>query len=169
VTQKLVLAFALLAALLAGREAPTQTPKQVVPGGSSPPGKVTPKLEAVAETRLLMEGLAVPNFRGADRLLRSKPANLEDWTFIRGQSLLIAELANLLMLRPPRGEGQPLWFERAAELREKGRPLARSAAAKDFEGSRINLVQIANSCNRCHQSFRVKVEIVPFAETPEKE
>src|ERR1700732_806495 len=84
---------------------------------SQQPAKVTPKLEPVAETRLLMEGLAHANFRGLERLLTEKPAEVKTWTFARGQALLIAETGNLLMLRPPKSQGQAVWFDRAMELR----------------------------------------------------
>ena len=32
--------------------------------------------------------------------------------------------------------------------------------------SRAAFVNLANVCNRCHQAFRVAVEIVPFQEAP---
>src|SRR5262249_19193094 len=91
------------------------------------------------------------------------------WMFGRGQALLIAETANLLMLRPPRSQGQAAWFERAMELRDNAKKLAQKVAAKDYEGSRANLVGLGNSCNRCHQTFRVPVEIAPFAAPPPPE
>jgi hypothetical protein len=158
----LTAALVLALPLAAGHEAATQTLPR--PKAEAVQGKVVPKLEPVAETRLLMEGLAHPNFRGAERHLREKPAGLEQWTFLRGQALLMAETANLLMLRPPRSQGQPAWFERSAELRATARKLAEAASARNFEGSRAALVQVANACNRCHQSFRSPVEIVPFAD-----
>ena len=40
--------------------------------GPAQTAKVVPRLEAVAETKLLMEGLAQSNFRGLDRLLKDK-------------------------------------------------------------------------------------------------
>src|SRR6266536_438538 len=102
--------LAVVVALCWAAAASTQTP---------PPGpRVIPKLEPIAETRLLMEGLAHANFRGVERLLREKPADLQSWTFARGQALLLAETANLLMLRPPRNQGQAVWFERAMDLRK---------------------------------------------------
>ncbi len=134
-------------------------PRLVEPGT-----RVTPKLEPVAETRLLMEGLAHANFRGVERLLRAKPANVQTWTFIRGQALLIAETGNLLMLRPPRSQGQPAWFERAMEMRKTATDLGRAAAARNFALSRTTFVNLANACNRCHQTFRIPVEIEPFQE-----
>src|SRR5581483_8687125 len=92
----------------------------VIPAGLSQGTiKVQPKLEAIAETRLLMEGLAQANFKGLERLLAQKPSDAQSWTFARGQALLIAETANLLMLRPPRNQGEPVWFERAMDLRKQ--------------------------------------------------
>lgn len=141
----------------------------LLPSGSATPQssapRVTPRLEPVAETKLLMEGLAHANFRGLERQLRQRPAELQNWTFVRGQALLIAETANLLMLRPPRNQGQPVWFERAASLRDTARNLARAAAAQDFHRCRSLLVALANICNRCHTSFRIPTEIVPFGES----
>jgi hypothetical protein len=127
-------------------------------------GKITntPKLEPIAETRLLMEGLAHANFRGLERKLAARPTDDQTWTFARGQALLIAETANLLMLRPPKNQGQAVWFERSIELRTRATLLAEDLAKKDYERSRAGMQQVANSCNRCHQKFRVPLEIAPF-------
>jgi hypothetical protein len=132
------------------------------------PPRPAPRLEAVAETRLLMEGLNQANFRGLEKLLWQKPTEAEAWTFARGQALLIAETGNLLMLRPPRNPGEAVWLERATELRESAAVLARVVAARDFETSRAALVRVADACNRCHQTFRVPTRIVPFADGPER-
>ncbi len=133
-----------------------------------PPTKVEARLEAIAETHLLMEGLADPNFHGLERLLAEKPAEAQAWAFARGRALLLAETGNLLMLRPPKGtQAQPIWFQRAIDLRRQATELAQALAKKDFPGSRAALVEMANSCNRCHQAFRIPTEIVPFA--PPKE
>src|SRR5439155_9804511 len=58
-----------------------------------------PKPEPIADTRLLMEALNQANFRGLERLLKNQPADMDAWTFARGQALVIAETGNLLMLR----------------------------------------------------------------------
>ena len=136
--------------------APTATPSNSRP---------TPQLLAVAETRLLMEALNQANFRGLDRHLRKRPADVDAWTFARGQALLIAESGNLLLLRPPRNRGEDAWMERAMELRTSATRLARSLARQDFETSKVLLGELAASCNRCHQTFRVPTRIRPFAET----
>src|SRR5262249_41475186 len=97
---------------------PPATPQTYINKGqpfTQTPAKVQPKLEPIAETRLLMDGITHPNFRGIERLLAEKPADVQVWTFARGQALLIAEAGNLLMLRPPKSQGQALWFDRAME------------------------------------------------------
>jgi hypothetical protein len=146
--------------LLAGVAGHGQTP--------APGTKITPRLEPVAETRLLMEGLAHANFRGLERLLTQEPAEEQAWKFARGQALLLAETANLLMLRPPKNQGQPLWFERATELRSQATKLALALAQRDYAASRAGLKQVAATCNRCHHTFRVDVEVAPFAPPPPK-
>jgi cytochrome c556 len=148
---RLTAAALLFLALALGLGAQTQVP-------------VLPRLEPVAETHLIMEGLANPNFRGLERNLKEKPTDHQAWVFTRGQALLLAETANLLMLRPPKAsQAQPVWFQRAVELRRNATDLAQALAKRDYAASRASLVEVANSCNRCHQSFRVAVEIVPFA------
>jgi len=143
-------------------------PAILLPSHAQSPGKVMPKLEAVAETRLLMEGLAHANFRGLERKLTNQPTEAQEWTFARGQALLIAETANLLMLRPPRNKGEALWFDRSMQLRTQAIQLAVRLSKKDYEGSRAGLTQLAVTCNRCHQTFRVPIEIAPFQQQEEK-
>jgi hypothetical protein len=133
----------------------------------NPAAKPVPRLEPVAETRLLMDGLNQANFSGLEKMLKEKPADGDGWTFARGQALLIAETGNLLMLRPPKNQGQDAWMERSRELREAATGLARAASARDFDRSRTALTEVANACTHCHQTFRVAVRVVPFAEANE--
>jgi hypothetical protein len=144
--------------LLAVTPAEPQTGRPALPSAKPPL-----KLEPVAETRLLMEGLAQANFSGLERLLKDKPADNEAWTFARGQALLIAETGNLLMLRPPKNPGETAWMDHSRELRDAAMAVAKNTAARDYEGSRNALGDLAVTCNRCHQTFRVQARIVPFA------
>lgn len=128
------------------------------------PKTPAPKLEPVADTKLLMVGLSNPNFKGLEKLLRDPPKDDQAWVFARGQALLIAETGNLLMLRPPRNQGEPAWFERAMELRSRSSALAKALSDKNYPASRAEFVNLANTCNRCHQTFRVAVQIEPFGE-----
>jgi hypothetical protein len=131
---------------------------------AQPKGKAGYRLEAVADTKLLMEGLAGPNLRGLAKVLADKPADAEAWGFARGQALLVAETGNLLLLRPPQSDtAQESWMKHATELRDAGAALARAAAAKDFAKARIGLAGVANACNRCHHTFRIPQRIDPFS------
>ncbi|HEV3203855.1 MAG TPA: cytochrome c [Gemmataceae bacterium] len=130
--------------------------------------KPLPKPEPVAETKLLMEGLNQANFQGLERILKEKPESAEAWAFARGQALLIAETANLLMLRPPKTQGQTIWLDRSADLRTAAARLARAAADKDLPRGRAGLIEVANSCNRCHQAFRISVRIAPFTDPADR-
>jgi cytochrome c556 len=68
------------------------------------------------------------------------------------------------MLRPPRNQGETAWMDRATELRSKATQLAKTLSLKDYAASRAEFVNLANTCNRCHQTFRVPVVIEPFSD-----
>jgi hypothetical protein len=122
-----------------------------------------PKLEPVADTKLLMAGIAEPNLRGIGQLLKNKPKDDAGWAFSRGQALLVAETGNLLMMRPPQGrDPQDQWMSLSADLRENGTGLAKALAAKDYLQARTALAATANTCNRCHTTFKVAARVNPF-------
>jgi hypothetical protein len=163
-------AAAALTLLVAGAAA-AQIVIRIAPGARrstetlpAPTLKASPKLEAVAETKLLMEGLTQPNYRALEKALADKPADAEAWTFHRGQALLIAETGNLLMLRPPRNAGQETWMARATDLRQAATALAKEAGAGELARSREALRGVAAACNRCHETFRVGVRVGQDAE-----
>jgi hypothetical protein len=156
-----------LAGVLLATAGPAQTLRtqpQTPQRGDNLPNRnqpFTPKFEALAETRLLMEGMANPNYRSLHRLLKTKPADNETWLFARGQALLLAETGNLLLLRPPRNNGRDTWMKLAMAMRDEAGELARKTAARNHAGSKAALVNVTNACNRCHQTFRVKVAVGP--------
>jgi hypothetical protein len=136
----------------------------------APGEKFTPRFEALAETKLLMEGLAQSNYRAVEKHLQGKgPADDDTWTFARGQALLIAETGNLLLLRPPRNAGRDVWMRRAMDMRQSAGNLARRLASHELARSRTALVDLANKCNTCHQTFRVPTRIGPNGEAPDGE
>ncbi len=133
------------------------------PAHSQPRG--APQLEPVAETKLLMEGLADPNARALGKLLTGKPQGAEAWALVRGQALLVAETGNLLLMRPPRARAsQDAWAAHAAELRDSATALARAAAAKELAQARAALAGVGNACNRCHRAFGTGPRVDPFGD-----
>ncbi len=123
-----------------------------------------PKPVPIAESKLLMEAIAEPNLRRLEKLLSEKPPTPEAWKFARGQALLIGETGNLLMVRPPRTQGQIDWLKLAAELRDSASNVAKQISAEDYAGSRSALVNLAGTCNKCHETFRVAAKIAVFQE-----
>jgi hypothetical protein len=150
-----VTGFVLLGLLLPAAPVESQTPR-----------RAAPQLTPVAETKLLMEGMAEANLRGLEGLLTKPPADAEAWRFARGQALLLAETGNLLLIRPPRSAGQDVWMDRATDLRDTAARLARAVAGQDLARSRTGLLEVAAACNRCHQTFRVPHRARPFADPP---
>jgi len=132
------------------------------PAAPSPPP--TPRLEAIADTKLLMEGLCQPNFQGLGKRLAEKPADAETWTIARGQALILAETGNLLMMRPPKGRpAQEAWMAAAMDLRAESAKLARAAEVKNYSSAAAGLASIANACNRCHEKIGEKTRVEPFS------
>jgi hypothetical protein len=123
--------------------------------------KFTPKFEVVGETRLLMEGLLNSNYRSLNKLLKTKPADLDTWVFARGQAIIIAETGNLLLLRPPRNTGRDTWMKIAMDMRSDAAALARAISARDHPTSRAAMTRLTAACNRCHTAFRVPVKVGP--------
>ncbi len=158
-----LLGLALLAggiAVTAWAAPPRRLPEQL----PHPDAKFVPRFEAVAETKLLMEGLAQPNYAALEKHLQGEgPPDADTWVFARGQALLIAETGNLLLLRPPRNDGRDTWMRRAMEMRESAANLARRLGQRDLTRGRAALADLAARCNRCHQSFRVPTRIRPDA------
>jgi hypothetical protein len=151
----------LLTGLLVATSLTAQTrpaPERLPP----PQPTFTPKFEALAETSLLMQGLAQSNYRALEKHLEGKgPPDVETWTFARGQALLIAETGNLLLLRPPRNQGRETWMRRASDMRQAAGDLARRLSNRDLERSKTALGELTNKCNACHQSFRVPTRVGP--------
>jgi len=162
-TRKTLWRSALLLALAFGMTWSAAAQERIpAPGAAKPAPKLTP----VAETKLIMQGVAHANYQGLERNLKQKPADVETWNFVRGQALLVAESGNLMLMRPPHNDGQTVWMQRSADLREAATTLAKHAGKADYEHSKAALLDVKNSCNRCHQTFRVPVEI--GAPPPEK-
>jgi cytochrome c556 len=52
----------------------------------------------------------------------------------------------------------------AMAMRDEAAELARKTAAQNHAQSKIQLQNVTNACNRCHQTFRVNVKVRPAAE-----
>src|SRR5579875_2497586 len=69
------------------RRAPERLP------APAPEAKFTPRFEALAETKLLMEGLAQPNYRAVEKHLQGKgPPDVDTWMFAIGRTYALQVL-----------------------------------------------------------------------------
>jgi len=123
----------------------------------------TPKLVPVADNKLVMEGMTNANFLGLEKILKSDAVDDDSWIFARGQAILIAESGNLLMMRPPNNPTQQTWLKSAEEMRDLASQLAQTLRSHDLERGRQALVDLSQKCNACHETFRVKTRVKPFA------
>jgi hypothetical protein len=132
-------------------------------GGPNPKIQVVPRLQPIAEAQVLMRGINRPNLEALNRLLKHQP-DKGAWSQIRDHALVIAENGNLLMLRPVRKQNEETWLDRAAALRSKASDLARAAEGRDLGRCQAELKDLAMTCNRCHQTFGVDVQVRSFAD-----
>lgn len=99
-----------------------------------------------------MEYAFAPFFEQLKSAIASEPADRKGWVPIKANSLILAENGNLLMLRPAEDdEGD--WNQHAAELRDKGQLLYKSAKKRDYALSRKHFISLIEKCNACHKQF----------------
>ena len=86
-------------------------------------------------------------------ILTRTPTSTAEWGTLEGQSLMLAESANLLMM-PSRARGREQWIMDAQLLLDVGEAALRAAQDRDVEAlSELN-EQLYQSCITCHQHFR---------------
>jgi hypothetical protein len=122
-----------------------------------------PRLVPLAETRVLMDGINWPNFIALEQGLKRPPRDDHSWLALRDHALLIAENGNLLLLRSP-GKKSEAWTDRAVALRTVAARLADAAAERNAGRSRQVLLELARTCDRCHDTFQTGVQIVRWTQ-----
>ena len=87
---------------------------------------------------------------------RSSSRRPSDRTLIRhldrGDSLTLAESANLLLIRVP-DEGAHEWRKLSVAVRAHGGELYQAARKSDYTAARKAYVMMLNKCNTCHEQF----------------
>jgi hypothetical protein len=81
------------------------------------------------------------------------PKTEADWVQLQGQTLVLAESANLLMM-PSRARGRDQWMKDAKLLLEAGTAAFKAAKAKDVSALEALSDQLYESCTTCHEHFR---------------
>ena len=99
-----------------------------------------------------MEYVFEPSYKRLKTQMAEEPKDKEGWKAIKGDSLTLAEVANLLMTRAP-DEDADAWREQSAAVRVHGGELYQAARKSDFAAARKAYVTMLNNCNACHTKF----------------
>jgi hypothetical protein len=81
------------------------------------------------------------------------PTTSEDWMALQGQTLMLAEAANLLMM-PGRARDQDRWMVDAALMLDAGEAAYRAAKDRDLPALEGLSDQLYESCVTCHRDYR---------------
>ncbi len=99
-----------------------------------------------------MEYVFEPNYKRLKAGMADQPKDKRAWKAIKGDSLTLAECANLLLMRVP-GENADEWLKLSAAVRTLGGELYQSARQSDYSAARKAYVNMLNKCNTCHKQF----------------
>jgi len=101
----------------------------------------------------LMVHLIYPTSDAVFYILTRTPTTAAEWGVLEGQTLMLAESANLLMM-PSRARGREQWIRDAQLLLDVGEAALKAAQDRDVEAlSELN-DPLYRSCVTCHQHFR---------------
>ena len=134
--------------LLAGAALAQALPAQQQPASDSVGGP-----QPVGTMSELMVHLIYPTSDAVFYILTRTPTTTAEWGVLEGQTLMLAESANLLMM-PSRARGREQWIRDAQLLLDVGEAALKAAQDRDVEAlSELN-DPLYRSCVTCHQHFR---------------
>lgn len=99
-----------------------------------------------------MEYAFEPGYKRLKASLAAEPADKAAWKGIKGDSLTLAEAANLLIMRAPDKDSKE-WTEMSIAVREAGGSLYQAAKKKDYKDARQHFEIMLKKCNACHDHF----------------
>ncbi len=99
-----------------------------------------------------MEYVFEPNYKRLRAGMADEPKDKKAWKAIKGDSLTLAECANLLLMRVP-DEDADEWRKLSVAVRAHGGELYRAARKSDYTAARKAYVTMLDKCNSCHKHF----------------
>ena len=122
-------------------------PAQPQPGKGPPPGRQG-ATRPILKTGELMKQFNAPRYK---QLKMALAAPNPDPKAVHMTALEVAEIANLIAIRRPQGEGGREWEALAAGVQKAALGVADAAkGGQDVAAAAGGLIQ---ACNRCHQRF----------------
>ena len=101
----------------------------------------------------LMVRILYPNSDALFYIETRTPKTESEWGTLEGQTLMLAESANLLML-PGRARDQKQWMADSKLLLEAGTAALAAVKAKDVAAISALSDQLLESCTSCHRHYR---------------
>jgi hypothetical protein len=99
-----------------------------------------------------MEYVFEPNYKRLKAGMADAPKDRKTWKAIKGDSLTLAECANLLLMRVP-DEDAGKWRTLSIAVRTHGSELYQAARKSDYTKARNAYVTMLHNCNACHKHF----------------
>ena len=116
------------------------------------PAKKAPAMKPVeTDMHEFMEYIHKPTYMRLRTLMASKPKR-SGWRKVKAESLVLAEAANLLLVRPPDDEVAE-WNKLSVENRDFGAKLYQAAKKKNYDDARKHYTAMIQNCNLCHKKF----------------
>jgi hypothetical protein len=133
----------------------TETPAPPGGGGADPAS-----LDALAEHSYrvgtmseLMVDIIYPASDAVFYIATRTPTTSEEWAVLQGQTLMLAESANLLMM-PDRARDLDQWMRDARLMLDAGEAAYRAAKDRDVAALEALSDPLNESCVTCHQHYR---------------
>src|SRR5262245_24041831 len=110
-------------------------------------------LKVVGTMSELMIRIIYPSSDAVFYITTRTPATDVQWGELQGQTLMLAESANLLMM-PGHARDQDRWMADARLMRDAGAAAFKAAKAKDVKALEALNEQLYQSCTTCHMHYR---------------
>jgi hypothetical protein len=133
-------------------QAPAAPAAKPTPAPQTAPA-AAPALRPVGTMSELMVHVIRPTSDAVFYITSRTPSSAEAWITLQGQTLMLAESANVLML-PAHARGRAQWLADARLMLEAGRKAFVAAKAKDLAALEALNDALYQSCVTCHEHFR---------------
>lgn len=110
-------------------------------------------LKVVGTMSELMIRVIYPSSDAVFYITTRTPETDVQWGELQGQTLMLAESANLLMM-PGHARDQERWMADAKLMRDAGTAAFKAAKAKDVAALEALNEQLYQSCTTCHMHYR---------------
>ena len=104
-----------------------------------------------------MEYVFEPTFKDLKAVMESESKDNSDWKTVKSGSLILAESANLILLRGQKDEDD--WVNHAVSARKAGADLYQAAKKKDDAAASKSFEAMVKNCNDCHTQYAGEKQI----------